>query len=227
MVNNAPADGYVMSYLGLRKAVGLIGILLPLVLWLGTIMLGGPALLGSISGYYHSDMGNVFVGSMCAFGVFLWSYRYGRADNIAGSIAGTLAIGVALFPTKPAAAPNALLSVGTLHLVCAGLFFLTLAYFAFVLFRKNDGSRTPRKRMRDMVYATCGWLIVISMVGAIAGPLVLGETYHELRLLFVFEAVAIEAFGIAWFVKGGAILKDVSTPDHAVRSSAPGGSPAA
>jgi hypothetical protein len=215
MVNTdpSPARGYVLSYLGLRRAVGLIGMLLPLVLWLGTVLLGGPMLLGSISAYYYTDMGNVFVGSMCAFGVFLWSYRYGRIDNVAGNIAGTLAIGVALFPTTPAGSSASLVSVATLHLLCATLFFLTLAFFSLFLFRKSEGPMTSRKRIRNKVYTTCGWLIILALVCAVVGPLIVGEeNYNEWSLLFVFETLASEAFGFAWLVKGGTILKDVSAP---------------
>ena len=97
------SNSLVMSYLDLRKAVGSIGLALPFVLVLGRILLEDSGILSSISAYYYSVMGDVFVGSFCAIGVFFLSYRgYTRRDSIAGVVAAVFAIGVALFPTAPA-----------------------------------------------------------------------------------------------------------------------------
>jgi hypothetical protein len=70
-----PQEPLVLSYLGLRKAVGIIGLALPFVLAFGKILLQSPGIQDSISAYYYTDMGNVFVGSLCAIGVFLMSTR--------------------------------------------------------------------------------------------------------------------------------------------------------
>src|SRR5207245_4583836 len=68
-------DTLVLSYLELRKAVGIIGFALPFALAFGKILLQGRGIQSSISGYYYTDMRNVFVGSLCAIGVFLMSCR--------------------------------------------------------------------------------------------------------------------------------------------------------
>src|SRR5262245_5003850 len=92
----------VLSYLSLRKAIGLLGACLPFVLAIGLFVLDGKGLQGSISGYYHTEMRDVFVGILCAIGVFLLSYRgYESEDRIAGNLACAFAIGTALFPTTP------------------------------------------------------------------------------------------------------------------------------
>src|SRR5262252_370496 len=89
----------VISYLALRQAVGIIGTSLPFVLVLGKFILEGPGIQPSISDYYYTVMRNVLVGSLCAIGVFLMSYRgYERKDDIAGDLACVFAIGVAIFP---------------------------------------------------------------------------------------------------------------------------------
>lgn len=44
----------VLSYLGLRKAVGILGTALPFVLAFGKILLEGPGIQSSISSYYHT-----------------------------------------------------------------------------------------------------------------------------------------------------------------------------
>ena len=68
------ANNYlVISYLSLRKAIGFIGLLLPLVLALGNLLLGDAGLETSISLYYYTNMGSVLVGSLCAIGTFLMS----------------------------------------------------------------------------------------------------------------------------------------------------------
>src|SRR5438132_6135254 len=130
------ADNFlVISYFSLRKAVGIIGLLLPFVVAVGKIILDGGGLQTSISAYYYTVMGNVLVGSLWAIGVFLFSYRgYDRKDEIAGKIASVAAIAVALFPTNP---KDALTGswVGRIHFTSAVILFLTLAFFSLVLFR--------------------------------------------------------------------------------------------
>ena len=114
-------DSYVISYLNLRRAVGIIGTALPFALAFRKMLGGSPAIESSMSAYYHTRIGDVFVGSLCAIGVFLLSYRGPeRKDDVAGTLACVFAVGVALFPTSRGNRDLA----GTLHLVCAGLFFL-------------------------------------------------------------------------------------------------------
>src|SRR5436309_8115924 len=159
----------VISYLGLRKAIGILGVALPFVLAFGQVLLHAlaiqsslhsPVIENSISSYYYTDMRNIFVGSMCAIGVFLMSYRgYDRRDARAGRFAFVCAIGVALFPTSPLppAFPPATLDqklIGGLHLTFAALLFLTLAYFSLKLFTETDPNKKPtrQKLQRNVVY---------------------------------------------------------------------------
>src|SRR5215471_5584402 len=142
------SNDLVISYLSLRKAVGFIGLLLPLVLALAKIVFvfvgiccdhGG--LETSISAYYYTHLRNVFVGGLCAIGVFLMSYRgFDKRDEIAGKIAGVLAICVAMFPTNP---QDKLVKTSAVHLTSAILLFLMLAYFSIVLFRQMDPTKPP------------------------------------------------------------------------------------
>src|SRR5664279_4207021 len=91
----------VRSYLTLRKAVGIIGMSLPFVLVFGKWLFESPGIQNSISAYYYTGMRNVLVGSLCAIGVFLFSYRGYKTDGPAGILASVFSIGVALFPTAP------------------------------------------------------------------------------------------------------------------------------
>jgi hypothetical protein len=201
----------VVSYLTLRRAVGVIGLALPPVLAVGGLLLDGSGLQPSISDYYYTSMRNVLVGSLCAIAVFLGSYRYGRPDAVAGSVAAVAALGVALFPVTRAGDPGGLNAVGVVHLVSAATFFLTLAWFCLVLFTRTHPDRPPtrRKLQRNVVYRVSGVTILVSMALAVVVELLPEEgwvvTTHP---VFWLESLADVAFGIAWFVKGETILTD-------------------
>lgn len=206
-------DSFVLSYLALRKSIGIIGVALPVVLALGKIALGDPGIESSISGYYYTNMRDVFVGSMCAIAVFLMSYRgYERSDEIAGDLACVFALGVALFPTTPEISPSALdRIVGGVHLLSAACFLLTLAYFSLVLFRKTHPHTAPteRKVLRNKVYRVCGYVIVVC-IALIA--LLIGSGWSQVLSrfdpVFWLESAAVVAFGISWLTKGETFLRD-------------------
>src|SRR5579871_2101782 len=93
-------DPNVISYLGLRKAVGIIGCALPFLLIIGRWFTKGFGFEPTISDYYYTNMGDVFVGCMCAIGIFLMSVRgFDLRDKTAGHVACIFAIMVAFFPT--------------------------------------------------------------------------------------------------------------------------------
>lgn len=208
----SPQGTLVHSYLFLRRAIGLIGMALPFVLIIGKLLVDGGGLLYSISGYYYSDMRGVFVGSMCAIGVFLLSYRgYGRIDDVAGDIAAVAAIGVALFPTTPPGQQTLTdHAVGALHIVFAAGFFLTMAYFCLFLFTKNDTSQpTRRKAQRNRVYLASGWIILACLALILLFGGILNAGTSALRPVLWLESAATLAFGVAWLTKGAAILRDL------------------
>jgi len=214
-MNNHPVPNnpLVLSYLGLRKAIGIIGISLPFVLAFGKMIFESPGIQSSISAYYYTDMRDVFVGSLCAIAVFMMSYKgYDRRDDLAGNLACVFAIGVALFPATPEG--NVALQaplIGSIHIICAFSFFLTLAYFSLVLFRKTDPNRKPsrRKLQRNKIYTVCGYTILASIAMiAILALLPHEAPIKKLEPYFWLESLAVVAFGISWLTKGEAILKD-------------------
>ena len=203
----------VMSYLTLRKAVGIIGTSLPLVLVIGKMLLDGPGIQDSISAYYYTSMRNVFVGSLCAIAVFLICYRYDRVDDIVGNLAGAFAIGVALFPTQPATdATTAAVWVGKVHLTFAAAFFCSLAYFCLALFRRThvDGTMTPQKVDRNRVYTVCGYAIVACIVLIFVDSVFLRNSgLARFDPVFWLETVAVISFGVSWLTKGETLLGDL------------------
>jgi hypothetical protein len=69
-------NGFVISYLNLRKAVGVLGIALPVVLIsIYPLLNKGCRLPPSISHYFYTNMGSYFTGTLCAVAMFLFSYK--------------------------------------------------------------------------------------------------------------------------------------------------------
>jgi hypothetical protein len=212
MSSLSPRDTLVHSYLFLRRAIGLIGVALPAVLIVGKTLIDGGGPLDSISNYYYSDLRGVLVGSMCAVGVFLLSYRgYGLVDDITGDVAAVGAIGVGLFPTTPFTGnpSHTARVVGTVHLASAALFFTALIVFCFFLFTRTDSTRpTGRKAARNGVYIGCGVIILACMVLTGVVEVVLHAGVGSPHWVLWLETAAVMAFGVAWLVKGETLLAD-------------------
>jgi len=201
---------YVLSYLGLRKGVGIISLALPVVLLVGRPVLDGGGMQGSISAYYYTSMRNYFVGSLCALAVFLFSYKYAPRDNFLSTATALFALGVVFFPTTPPG--DATTWTGVVHLVCAALFFLLLAYFAYFVFTRPPMPHEQveaRKRVRNRIYRSCGVTVVACLLLVPVSDLVLSDSARvRLHPLFWLETVAILAFSTSWLVKGGFLFAD-------------------
>ncbi|PPK66515.1 DUF998 domain-containing protein [Actinokineospora auranticolor] len=210
MATVSPRDGLVHSYLYLRRAIGVLGVALPVLLIVGNLV-ADDGMRDSISGYYYSDVRDLLVGTMCAVGVFLLSYRgYDSADDIAGNIAAAGAVGLAVFPTAPDNPIGGDTVIGVLHAVFAVVFFLTLAYFSAVLFRRSDDPNpTPRKVARNHVYLVCGIVIVVCLALVGVCGFLFESQMAAARPVLWLEALAIFAFGFSWLTKGEAILGDL------------------
>jgi hypothetical protein len=194
-------------YLALRRAVGLIGILLPFTLMLGNFFVfRGEIVLRSISRYYHSDMRNVFVAALCAMALFMFFYSgYGRRERWAGVLTGVLTLGVVFFPTT-LIGPTDL--VGKLHYACAGLLFLLLAWISLFHFpRKRPGSR---KNVTDKIQISCGLLMVACVVAIVLYYAFIRVEGTETIFVFVAETIALVAFGVSWLTEGLDLKKEIA-----------------
>lgn len=210
----------IINPLALRKLVGFLAFLLPVVVAICAPALGEDAIIqNSISDYYYTIMRNYFVGTLCAVSVVLFCYKgYERQDDLAGDIAALLALMVAFFPTTPEQLTNCTDMAkaeffGIVHLSAAALLFLVLAYFSLKLFTKSD---TPKKnweapkRRRNAIYVTCGWVMIGCMIALV--PFFAFEdleTYREdFKVVFILEFAMLWAFGISWLTKGEIIFGD-------------------
>ena len=193
------------AYLCLRRIMGALAVLLPVVLavW-GFFIFNDLSVLDSISDYYGERTRDVFVGVLFAIAWFLFAYRgYDRHDDWAGNVAGVFALVVAFFPNQGERWEVAL------HFTAATGLFLTLAYFAIFQFTKSGNAMSQRKIIRNRIYRTCGYVILacIILIGAYYCS-TSGSGLDEVKPVFWLESFALWAFGISWFIKGETLMKD-------------------
>lgn len=210
----------VISYLALRKAVGVLGMVLPVALLLGVFLFSKcSAIQDSISDYYFTIMGDLFVGILCAVALFLFSYKgYDRRDYIASKLASVFALGVAFFPTTGPSVEsgcnflqrNAGSVSSDIHNISAACFFGVLAYMALFLFTKGDPHPTANKRRRNVVFRVCGYTMAAAILLLFIYFKVpaLQESLGVYKPVFILETTALWAFGFSWLTKGEMILKD-------------------
>ena len=202
----------------LRRALGILGILFPFALVLGSWFRGCTVLQGSISDYYHTSMGDVFGGFLCAYAMFLFTYRgHDWIDNWAANLAGAFALGIALFPTMykegVGCTHTPWFTYHTIHMICAASFFLVLSYFSLFLFTKTKEEEPPstQKLKRNVIYKVCGVIMLVCIALIALYMLLLQERYTQLQEMnptFWLESIALFVFGVSWLVKGHTILND-------------------
>jgi hypothetical protein len=98
----------VFTYRRIRRAIGYLGVLLPVVLVvLSLFTFFNTELQPSISDYYFTNLREIFTGTLSAVGLFLIRYKgiknasIWRNDTLLTNIAGIMALGVALIPVNP------------------------------------------------------------------------------------------------------------------------------
>ena len=203
-----------------RRALGILGMLLPIVdigfgyFWCKYLM-GldiNPHLFESVSASHYSYSYLLFEGIVFAVAVFLICYRgYDIKDYWITTVSGIMGIILTLFPTATGVfdgynfvglTPNITQWV---HYATSILFFLGLAFMEIWQFTKtSDKEPTKRKKIRNIIYKTCGitMLVVILVCGAI------GTLCKVPFVLYIGEGIGLEAFGIAWLIKGETLFKD-------------------
>jgi hypothetical protein len=197
----------------LRLGVGIIGVSLPIMLIMWNLIAGDKTIFPtSMSGSYYTSARNLFVGSLCALGVFLILYRHTTLQNLCTWCMGAFALLVAFAPTAPAPPATEPQWVNYLHHAAAGALILTLGAFCFVLelgdaagaasldpaepTRYSEQLKVPR--WRRIVYFVCGGLVLLSGTFALYTGVWPTSWSTGWSSLYLFEAVAVFAFGIAW-----------------------------
>ncbi len=224
---NKPPE--IISYYSMRRAIGILGITLPLILLAGSSLFGGcEEVQSSISTYYHTNMRDIFVGFNCAVALFLFAYRgHDWRDNFAGYVGCIAVLGVAFLPCTistpdqpclvPVSAQNPL--VGNLHNMCALIYFIILIAYSMFLFPKTHMDMVTgekmfmgrQKKKRNVVYYICGSIMTASLLLIIADMWIMDNLYPDLEDLdpvFWLESVMLLSFGISWLTKGQLFFRD-------------------
>jgi hypothetical protein len=236
----APLDHpLVLHYRSVRRAIGLLGLAMPVVLVVGGYLLFGLPLQDNLSSYYHTPMRDVFVGLLCALGLFLFCYRgHDKLEDWTANAACFFALGLALFPIDdypqyhelsaaqrlaPASsgsfepfAPRSL--PGLLHTICGGGFFLTLALYCLFYFPKTrfppDPDAEPHAVYRSALYRLQGLSLLLSMSLMGVYLVLLPDDWQRradgYRALLWLEWVAVWSFAGAWLMKGRLIVTDTA-----------------
>lgn len=215
-----------LSYLALRRWLGILGLALPILLWIFNDF----EIKSSISHFYYSSSSILFTGFMITFGIFLISYpgRDDKSDKISDkwitTIGGLGAIFTALIPTAYYSECEKSLAykiipdkfceiseltgpllhnesyLGLIHLCCAAVFLALMGYMSFARFTK--GNTTPKMKI---FYKTCAIFIWIPLV--ILGIVMGFDIETSKYIVFICECVSLVFFGMAWLVKGKALKR--------------------
>jgi hypothetical protein len=209
----------IVSYLTLRRTIGILGMILPLIVIVGGFIQPPPAVQPSISDYYYTNMRDFFVGLMCAVSLFLVTYKgYDNRDDIVTTLCGAFAFGVAAFPTVITHGDHGPVGIFRIpdtismyfHLGSAFLFFILLAVNSIFLFTKSgDEEITDQKEKRNKVYRGCGYVILGCLVLLVIYVALLQNTpITNAKPVLILEAIALLAFGFSWLVKGDTLFRD-------------------
>lgn len=189
----------------LRIGIGVLGVLLPFAIPIGIAILSKASdpghFPGSMSGSYYTHMRNIFVGSMCAIGVFLIGYRRARIDNGLSNVAGLLALGVALFPTADGCGGCEEHWTQYVHTGSAIGLLVILGLFCIWRFPQGEARlQLLPKKTSDLIYVSCGAGMALCGILAVLPTRWLWTSFPS--SLYVAEAGSVLLFGIAWLLKG-------------------------
>ncbi|MBW4359862.1 hypothetical protein [Flavobacterium taihuense] len=222
---------WLTNSLTLRKIIGVLGMVMPLLLFVFLYLENGlQHPLESISHYYYTRVSGIFVIILSLLAFFLIVYKGKEPiDFYISFFAGVFALLVVLFPTnnitetccdstkKYAVTFLPVTDLSTFrmyfHYTVAGLFFLCLSYMSFFLFTKSNktpNERSIQKTIRNRIYRTCAVLMLLAILVLFAGSLkLIPLAYFKIfPLTFWMETLAIESFGLSWLVKGETLFKD-------------------
>jgi hypothetical protein len=197
-MNTAWGENPALSYRNLRAITGYVGLTLPLVLLIAGGVNGH--IESSLSAYYYTKVGNVFTGALCVIGVFLLAYRLREwaIDNIATTLAGLSALGVAFFHAAPENATLSQLRLADVHLACAAALFILLGAISLFIFPSD----VMAEQRRANWYRALGALIWLSIILMPTLNSLTSSFYDNDHVFFILEAVCVIAFAASFILKG-------------------------
>jgi hypothetical protein len=209
----------VITYRRLRRIIGLLGILLPVLLVSFSIIpFFKTSLQPSISHYYYSNLRELFTGILCAVGLFLIRYKgvgnikWWKNDNLLTNVAGAMAIGIAFVPTNPlkdidkidTLIPYQNQMIGYIHYIFAIVLFLSFSVLSVCIFTlgQKGSLHIPKSTFNENnIYKCCGYSIIVFILLIAVSEKIRWSEYATL----IFESLSLFSFGIAWLIKGRAL----------------------
>jgi len=209
----------VNSYFMLRTIIGILGVLLPIIL----VIIHGD-ILPSISLYYYSKSSIFFISILVTYGLLLITYKgYEKtqdekiSDNKLTHFGGFMILIVVFVPTYcrlefcnicfdknfPLFSHNSDI-FQIIHLFAAFFFFISMGIMSYYKF-----SRGNNDKYNNSIYKVIGLIIGVSVIILIIKffiIVILDKNFNYFKNdTFVFESIAIMAFGISWIIKSNTI----------------------
>lgn len=182
----------------LRCLLGWLAILLP---WIVAAFVG--IIPQSISATWYTNACTAFMIILGASSILLISYKgYEKIDDIITTITGIFGLGICFFPCSPVQDFGIMLPTpfyipyeicNIIHLICAMIFFVLLAYNSFFLFTKSGNVITENKKIRNIIFRICALGMLISFA-----ILLLPDFTIQVWLT---EMIALTFFGVSWLTK--------------------------
>lgn len=212
----------------LRITVGVLGMLLPVLLWLFTNVYSNyNGCIPSISHYYFTRSCGVLEIVVGVLAIFLLIYKGDKPiDFWLSTIAGIGALLLLLFPTgnlfgletgiyNNVTVTKLIDNPGRekFHLASAGTFLACLAFMSLFVFTRPNPKlavQTHQKKLRNVIYVFCGVIMLLALATVLLCFIFLEDDtwYNAHHITYWMEVVAVEFFGLSWMTKGKAFLKD-------------------
>lgn len=198
----------MIDTLKLRKRIGILGMLLPWIVLLLSVIFGYGFPESISATYYVPNCITPFMIILGAASILLMCYNgYDFQDRLICTLAGIFGLGICLFPCfveEPGLEFVGTFGIvsnisGIIHNISAFAFFGLLAYNSIFLFTKGSGEPTYEKRKRNLIYRICGYGMIGSFI------LLLPCTLLDIKIgIWLVEVLALTFFGVSWLTKSQA-----------------------
>lgn len=219
----------VINYLTLRRILGILGLLLPAILIVGSYFNG--KMESAISHYFYTYLRDVFVVILCAISLFLFAYRgYNRWENFLTYAAGGFGIVTAFAPTTfydkiivPSYSivhADNIKNVVPLSSFPGGPYKIIQTEFPWWVGKLHYGAAAafficlaimciwqfPKKSPpgEASFFKACGitMLVTIGLMSFVLFSKKIDDYYTQQSLIFWGETICLVVFGISWLRKG-------------------------
>jgi len=192
-----------------RMFLGIICGLLPICCVLFGLLGTGTNPTGwwnSISATYYANSKMWLIGSLTLASFFFFTYKgYDLGDRVFTTISGIASICIVIFPCNINSVTDT--HVGLLmlpinvshiiHCIAASVLFIGFALMILIQFTKGNNKK------RNILYIVCGSIIAVFMLNQILSVVLNYPGYWTM----INEFFMLEAFAVAWIVKGASIQK--------------------